>query len=160
MKSTITRQRPQGLSRWFWFSTLLTSTPGQDLSFHSAVKAEVMLLLMWSRNFLLIFPLTATSQAAPCLLIIKRDMNLLLRKEHYWLSHYHQFSTIPLFSSKTFYSRTASFIPLWSDRPLIHRRRSWDPAMTLSTHLPECWGRLRYVWAGRCRGTSRGCGPG
>lgn len=80
---------------------LITSTPGQDLSFHSAV----MLLFLRSRNLLLIFPLIAISQAAQCLLIRKRYMNLVLRREHCWLSCYHQFSTTPLFSIKAFSSR-------------------------------------------------------
>ena len=131
MKNTITTQQPQGLSRRFWLSVLITSVPGQDLSFRSAIKDEVMLLLVWSRNFLLIFPLIATPQAAQCLRIIKRDMNLVLRKEHSWLSRYHQFSTIPLFSIKAFYSRMAqlrSFV-IWQtcNTEEKKQRSSHDP---------------------------------
>jgi len=81
MKNAMTTQQPQGLSRRFRLSVLTTSMLRQDLSFLPAVRAEEILLFMWSRNFILNFPLIATSQAAQCLLIIKKDTNLVWRKE-------------------------------------------------------------------------------
>lgn len=38
MKNTTTTRQPQGLSRRFWLSVLITPMPGQALSFHAAEK--------------------------------------------------------------------------------------------------------------------------
>lgn len=51
MKNPVATQQLQRLARRFCLSMLLTSAPGRKASFFSAGKAEVMFLLMWSRNF-------------------------------------------------------------------------------------------------------------
>lgn len=88
---------------------------------------------------------------------MKRDGNTVLRKEHCWLSHCHQFSTIPLFSVKAFYSRTAQlhFFVIWQTCNTQEKKRS-------SSHDPEhspSW-VLRPGHVSRVMlGTSGGHGP-